>query len=1378
MQFGILGPLEVRANGRVVALGGAKPRALLAVLALHANQSVSAERLAVALWGEDAPPRAAKTVQVYVARLRKALDDPGVLVTTPAGYCLRVGPGELDAERFERQVADGRRALAAGRGEHAAAEVRAALELWRGPPLAELASTPFAPAEIARLEEQHLAALEVRVEADLVAGRHAELVGELQRLTSQHPWRERLHAQLMLALYRSGRQGDALEAYREAREVLVEQLGVEPGVELRDLHEAILTHAPGIDVPPDTGSPSADERNGGQASPGALRDPGSSAPSSRTVRREHDVVAVGTVTLLFTDLVGSTELLERIGDDEAERLRRSHFGLLRDLVAARGGHEVKSLGDGLMVVFGSAVGAVGCAVAMQRAVLRHNRRQPGVQLDVRIGLHVGDPIRDEDDYFGTPVVIARRLCDAAQGGQILTSELVRGIAGSRGSHRFRPVGDVALKGVATLVAACEVVWDAPRPSPVPLPSALMGPDGERLAGRGEELAALSEHLARARAGERQMVLMCGEPGVGKTRLAAELGRRAQADGAIVLYGRCDAEPLTPHQPFVEALRHYVQLAPIEELAGQVAAAGGELRRIVPELERRLPRAPQPVAGDPEGERFRLFDAVATLLVEASAAAPLLLILDDLHWADNASVLLLRHVARDSRTASLLVLCSYRQTEVLASPPLEQALADLVTERKFARRRLSGLDESGVAAMIEPHLGDRDPLVHAQRLHAHTGGNPFFVGELLRSLAGREPEEIERALRSDEFELPEGVRQLIEQRVAHLGDEVRRVLSIGAVAGSRFDLRVLERVSGRPLDELLEALERATVARLVEESPDAVGRFAFAHALIRDTLYRGLGAARRARLHQLVGEALEALAAGAPELPLADLAYHFANAADAEPSKAVRYSLLAADEALRQLAYEQAALDYERALAALRLQPDVDARERAALLIALGRARWRAGERVRAREASLAAAELARELDDGALLGRAALGLGGEWMRVDKVDEVLLELGEDALGRIGDSDPKLRVRLQARVAAELLNSPGQERRREELSAEAVQEARRLGDPATLAAALNARHIAIWVANPAERLPLATELLAAAEQGGERELVMVGHARRYADLCELGDIVAAERELEACEREAEALRQPLHLWTATRLRAALTIFRGDFAEGERRAHEALQIGMRAQAPSARADYAGQLLVVRSLQGRVGELVGPARALAAEYPHLPGWPIALASMYAWIGQDAEARRLLAPLAASRFAGIPQNSNWATCLATAAIAVVLLDERAWAQALYELLRPYTQLNVSGGGGNSPLLGPAAMHLGALAATTGRREAAAEHFEDALAANARMGARPWGALTRCEYGRMLLAHGDLRDRPRAERLLAEAHATADALGLGGVLERVARTRD
>lgn len=236
----MLGPLEVRGEEGAVALGGIKPRGVLAVLLLHANEPVSAERLALALWGEDAPGAATKNVQVHVSRLRKALGDASVITTTPAGYCLRVRYDELDVTQFERLVEDGRRALAAGHPERAATLLREALAIWRGPPLAELAFEPFAGAEIARLEEQRLAALESRLEADLAAGRHAELVAELQQLVAAHPTRERLAAYLMLALYRCGRQADALEAYQNARRMLVAEIGVEPGPQLRELQEAIL----------------------------------------------------------------------------------------------------------------------------------------------------------------------------------------------------------------------------------------------------------------------------------------------------------------------------------------------------------------------------------------------------------------------------------------------------------------------------------------------------------------------------------------------------------------------------------------------------------------------------------------------------------------------------------------------------------------------------------------------------------------------------------------------------------------------------------------------------------------------------------------------------------------------------------------------------------------------------------------------------------------------------------------------------------------------------------------------------------------------------------------------------------------------------------
>ncbi|MGH2627278.1 MAG: AAA family ATPase, partial [Anaerolineales bacterium] len=373
------------------------------------------------------------------------------------------------------------------------------------------------------------------------------------------------------------------------------------------------------------------------------------------------MASAGTVTLLFTDLVGSTEIMDQIGDDAAERLRRTHFRLLRDAVAANGGHEVKSLGDGLMVVFNSALDAVGCAVGMEQAVEHHNHWVSPLRgasnlpsLNVRIGLHAGEPIRDEEDYYGTPVVIAKRLCDEANGGQILASDLVRGLVASRGGYQFLAMGPMLLKGLAEPLQAYEIAWHPLAAPGFALPPQLEIRPKSLFVGREDEYSILKAAWEDVAQGKRRLVFVVGEPGIGKTRIATEFALDVHATGATVLYGRCDEEAIAPYRPFVEALRHYAANCPEEEFTARLLPRASELARLVPEVGQRLGFDPSPpsAAGDLDGERYRLFDAVASTLAAIAESEPVVLFLDDLQWADRPTLLLLKHVVRSPEPARL------------------------------------------------------------------------------------------------------------------------------------------------------------------------------------------------------------------------------------------------------------------------------------------------------------------------------------------------------------------------------------------------------------------------------------------------------------------------------------------------------------------------------------------------------------------------------------------------------------------------------------------------------------------------------------------------------------------------------------------------------
>src|SRR5437899_696829 len=534
--------------------------------------------------------------------------------------------------------------------------------------------------------------------------------------------------------------------------------------------------------------------------------------------------SVSLLAFLFTDLVGSTELLARLEGDAAEVLRCTYFALLREAIAVSGGEEVKTLGDGIMTAFPNASAALACAVAMQQAAARHNRRVPDRALAIRIGISAGEVSCEEGDYFGTPVVEAARLCAAARGGQILVTELTRLLAGGRAGPALEPVGSLSLKGLPEPVPACQVTWELRQASKIPLPVHLDAQGRRRFVGRQEERRALAETTKAAEAGERQMVLVAGEPGIGKTRLVTEAALEAHAGGATVLYGRCGEEFGVPYQPVVEALRHYVLACSQTELAAYAQAQGGELIRLVPELAQRVPDLPAPRVAEPDTERYLLFDAVAGLLAVAARDGPVMLVVDDFHWADKATLALMDHLMRWAEPMALIVVGTYRDSELTRSHPLTGALADWRREQAVRRLALRGLSDANVVdflTQVASHELDDAGVAFAHALHRETDGNPFFLVEILRHLTeiGAIRQEDGRwRYQGDPADLgvPESVREVIGRRVERLSEATGRALGVASVIGRDFDLPVLAGVLQEPEERVLEALEEALEARLVGE----------------------------------------------------------------------------------------------------------------------------------------------------------------------------------------------------------------------------------------------------------------------------------------------------------------------------------------------------------------------------------------------------------------------------------------------------------------------------------------------------------------------------------------------------------------------------------
>ncbi len=1084
-----------------------------------------------------------------------------------------------------------------------------------------------------------------------------------------------------------------------------------------------------------------------------------------------------TASVVLTDLVGSAEVAGLDPAATAE-LRSIHLRVLRDAVAATGGRELKDLGGGLMVVYSSLGRALDGAVCMQQGVEQHNRKAT-VPLGVRIGLSSGDATEEDGDLFGDPVLEAARLCATADGGQILTTEMVQLLA-RRTNHRFNALGAVELSGRGEPIDVCEVAWDPAKvAAAVPMPVRLEVTPATGVVGRrleGDQLLALQK-VAFAGDGHR-LVLISGDAGIGKTTLAGDLARRAHDDGATVLYGRCDEDLGVPYQPFVEALTDLMVSAPDDVLQALDERHLSELRRLVPRVHQRIPTLADPSSTDADAQRYLLFGAVTAVLAALAHTAPVVLVLDDLHWADKPTVLLLQHLAATLDRAEVLAIGTYRDSDLTATHPLTEALVALRQQPAVQRLAVGGLDDGGVVALLEGLAGhemgsDGIELAHAVR--RETGGNPFFTAEVLRHLAETDAIRQEggrwvAAVELSAIGLPESVREVVGQRVRRLGESVRQILTLASVIGRNFELPLLARLADRDEDDVRQALDEATQAAIVAAVDGRPERFTFSHALVQHTLYDDLSASRRVRTHRRIGELLETECGDDPGERVGELAHHWIAATrPADAAKAAHYALAAGARALAALAPDEAIRWFRQAVELLDADPHGAPLERLDARIGLGDAQRQAGDPGYRETLLDAAAEAARRNDTDRLVAAALANQRGTVSSVGTIDAERIAMLERALSAVDGRDSQAGALLLASLAAELTFS-GDIARIRVIADSAESMARRLGDDATVLRVLNLTFLARWVPDGLERNAAAShEALLLADQVGDP------FARFWAALNRVYAMASGvdRRELDAAmdlaELVAREIGQPYPTWSVLYMRCMQVLLNGDADEADRLANDALQISSDSGQPDAFVVYGANLAGIRFHQGRLAEILPLIEQVAADNPGLPGFQAAHAMMLCECGQFDDARPLLDAARLADFHRSSYDYVWLTTTTLWAETAAWLDDAPAAAVLHERLTPFEAQGVVSGVTFSGTVG---MYLGRLAAVLGRHEDAIGCFERADAQLDALRAPYHRARNQVEWARQLILHGDDADRRRASELLTDARAAAHAHGCRSVERR------
>jgi class 3 adenylate cyclase len=716
----------------------------------------------------------------------------------------------------------------------------------------------------------------------------------------------------------------------------------------------------------------------------------------------------------------------------------------------------------------------------------------------------------------------------------------------------------------------------------------------------------------------------------------------------------------------------------------------------------------------------------------------------------------------------MVLGTYRDVELRRQHPLAQALGELNRENLSHRVLLRGLTENDVRRFVEVTAGTIPPDALVAAVYKETEGNPFFVNEIVRLLVADGRLENAESVSSWSVTIPQSVKEVVGRRLDRLSDECNRTLTIGAVIGREFGLRLLEKVSEVKGDRLLEVLEEAMGARVIAELPRSIDQYWFSHALIRETLYEELGTTRRIRLHRQIGEALEELDA---EGNLPQLAYHFAEAAPAgDIDKAVGFARNAGVRAIAQYAWEDAITQFERALQVLELQTPPDETLKCDMLMALGDAIFGAGDAQRAQEVYRQAVELARRLGDSERLALAALAYSQPWS-VGTMDQTVVGFVREALAVTPEQDSVLRARLLSRLGRELYF--GQLAESDRLREEAVEVARRVGDKRTLVEVLYNKWFGVTneLEGAEERRAEVIEVMQLANE--LNDLTMIGFCRFALITNEmiLGNSAAAYEEIDKYSRTAEESRMPLWLWQSALTRAMRVMFEGPIPEAEAAALSAFALGQKANPDVAAQMFGAQIYALRREQGRLPEMESSVKGFVQMYPAIPAWRTALAFHYAELGMLDQARAEFDILASDNFSAFPRDGNWPIAMGLLAETAAYLGDRERSQYLYDQLLPVADRCIIVGA-CVDCYGPSHRLLALLAATMERWDDSERHFEDAIALNEGMKAGRFAGWTFHQCADMLLRRDGPGDREKSLSLLSQALDVAERLGLTALLER------